>query len=154
MAAAVPWPVIAVLLVATCYAIAPQIAARYLADVPGPTLTPACLGLAAIVYLVPAVLTWPAHALSTRTYSAIAGLAVVCTALAFVVFFALIREVGPARALIFTCINPAVALAAGVIFLHEPLTWWNVAGLVLILAGSVMATRTVAAVASERVGDQ
>ena len=75
-------------------------------------------------------------------------------AIAFVVFFALIREVGPARAVIFTYINPAVALAAGVIFLHEPLTWWNVAGLALILAGSVLATRTVAAVTSERAGDQ
>lgn len=148
------WPVIAVLLVAVCYAIAPQIAARYLADVPGPALTAACLGLSAIVYLIPAALTWPTHALSTKTYSAIAGLAIICTALAFVVFFALIREVGPARAVIFTYINPAVALAAGVIFLHEPLTWWNVAGLVLILAGSVLATRTVATVASERAGDQ
>jgi drug/metabolite transporter (DMT)-like permease len=57
------------------------------------------------------------------------------------VFFALIREVGAARALVFTYVNPAVALAAGVIVLNEPLTPWNVAGLALILAGSVLATR-------------
>ncbi len=69
------------------------------------------------------------------------GLAVVCTALAFLVFFALIREVGAARALVFTYINPAVALAAGVIVLNEPLTPWNVAALVLILIGCVFATR-------------
>ena len=148
------WPVIAVLLVAVCYAIAPQIAARHLAEVPGPALTAACLGLAAVVYAVPAMLTWPTHPLSVQTYSAIVGLAVVCTALAFVLFFALIREVGPTRALIITYVNPAVALAAGVILLHEPLTWWNVAGLVLILGGSALATRTAAPVSSEGAGEQ
>ena len=61
--------------------------------------------------------------------------------MAFIVFFALIREVGAARALVFTYINPAVALAAGVLVLHEPLTPWNVAALTLILAGCVLATR-------------
>ena len=78
---------------------------------------------------------------STQVLLALAGLAVICTALAFLVFFALIREVGAARALVFTYINPAVALAAGVIVLNEPLTPWNVAALVLILIGCVFATR-------------
>jgi drug/metabolite transporter (DMT)-like permease len=68
-------------------------------------------------------------------------LAVICTALAFLVFFALIREVGPARALVFTYVNPAVALAAGVLVLNEPITAWHLAGLALILTGSVLATR-------------
>ena len=71
---------------------------------------------------------------------ALAGLAVICTALAFLVFFALIREVGAARALVFTYVNPAVALLAGVIVLGEPLTGWNVAALILILAGCILAT--------------
>ncbi|EHB50456.1 protein of unknown function DUF6 transmembrane [Mycolicibacterium rhodesiae JS60] len=135
------WPVIEVLLTATCYAIAPLIAARYLADVPGPALTSACLGLAALVYLPPAVMTWPSHALTAHAYAAIATLAGICTALAFVVFFALIKEVGATRALLFTYVNPAVALIAGVALLHEPLTWFHIAGLVLILAGSVLASR-------------
>jgi drug/metabolite transporter (DMT)-like permease len=72
---------------------------------------------------------------------AIAALALICTALAFLVFFALIREVGPARALVFTYVNPAVALAAGVLILNEPITVWHLAGLALILTGSVLATR-------------
>jgi drug/metabolite transporter (DMT)-like permease len=78
---------------------------------------------------------------STQVLLALAGLAVICTALAFLVFFALIREVGAARALVFTYINPAVALTAGVIVLNEPLTLSNVAALVLILIGCVFATR-------------
>lgn len=135
------WSVAEVLLVATCYAIAPLVAARYLGDVPTLPLTAACLGVAALVYAGPAAVTWPDNVPSTRILLALAGLAVVCTALAFIVFFALIREVGAARALVFTYVNPAVALAAGVIILNEALTPWNIAGLALILAGSVLATR-------------
>ena len=135
------WPIIEVLLVATCYAIAPLIAARYLADVPTLPMAAACLGVAALVYAAPAAATWPDEIPSTRVLLALAGLAVICTALAFIVFFALIREVGGARALVFTYINPVVALAAGVFILGEPLTPWHIAGLALVLAGSVLATR-------------
>jgi len=135
------WPIVEVLLVATCYAIAPLIAARYLADVPTLPMTAVCLGFAALVYAAPAAATWPDQMPSTPVLLALGGLAVICTALAFIVFFALIREIGAARALVFTYINPAVALAAGVIVLNEPLTAWNVAALLLILAGCLLATR-------------
>jgi drug/metabolite transporter (DMT)-like permease len=135
------WPVVEVLLVATCYAIAPLIAARRLADMPTLPMTAVCLTFAAVAYAVPAALTWPEQVPSARVLVALAALAVVCTALAFLVFFALIREVGPARALVFTYLNPAVALAAGVLVLNEPLTPWNVGALTLIVAGCVLATR-------------
>ena len=134
-------PIIEVLMVATCYAIAPLIAARYLADVPTLPMTAVCLGFTALVYAAPAAATLPDQMPSTQVLLALGGLAVICTALAFIVFFALIREVGAARALVFTYINPAVALVAGVIVLREPLTAWNVAALALIMAGSVLATR-------------
>jgi drug/metabolite transporter (DMT)-like permease len=135
------WPIIEVLLVATCYAIAPLIAARHLADVPALPMTAVCLGFSALVYAAPAAMTWPDEMPSTRVLLALVALAVVCTALAFIVFFALIREIGAARALVFTYINPVVALAAGVIVLNEPLTAFNVAALALILVGCVLATR-------------
>jgi drug/metabolite transporter (DMT)-like permease len=134
------WPVVEVLTVSTCYAIAPLIAARHLADVPALPMTATCLGFAALVYAAPAAATWPSEMPSTRVLLALAGLAVICTALAFVVFFALIREVGAARALVFTYVNPAVALLAGVIVLNEPLTAFNVGALILIMAGCVLAT--------------
>jgi len=135
------WSVAEVLLVSTCYAIAPLIAARYLSDVPALPLAAACLGVAAVVYALPAAVTWPTEMPATPVLLAIAALALICTALAFLVFFALIREVGPARALVFTYVNPAVALAAGVLILNEPITAWHLAGLALILTGSVSATR-------------
>ncbi|MCW2626956.1 MAG: putative integral rane protein [Mycobacterium sp.] len=135
------WPIVEVLLTATCYAIAPLVAARYLGDVPALPMTAACLGFAALIYAVPAAATWPAEMPSARVLLALAGLAVICTALAFIVFFALIREVGAARALVFTYVNPAVALAAGVIVLGETVTAANVVALALIVAGSALATR-------------
>ncbi len=49
------------------------------------------------------------------------ALAVVCTALAFVLFFALIAATGPARATVITYVNPAVAVLCGVAFLGEDL---------------------------------
>jgi drug/metabolite transporter (DMT)-like permease len=142
------WPIAEVLLVATCYAIAPLIAARHLADVPSLPLTAASLGLAALVYADPAAATWPREMPSTRVLLALAALAIICTALAFMVFFALIREVGPARALVFTYVNPVVALAAGVVVLREPLTVYNIVGLLLILVGLLLATRRTAQAAT------
>jgi drug/metabolite transporter (DMT)-like permease len=135
-----PWSIAEVLLVAACYATAPLIAARRLGDVPGLPLTAACLTLAALVYTPPAIITWPDVVPSGPVLAALAGLAVLCTALAFLVFFALIREVGPSRALVFTYVNPAVAIAAGVILLGEPLTPSILVSFVLILGGSVLAT--------------
>jgi drug/metabolite transporter (DMT)-like permease len=135
-----PWAIVEVLLVAVCYATAPIIAARRLADVPALPMTAVCLGGAALVYAPPAVLTWPQTLPDGRVLAALAGLAVLCTALAFLVFFALIREVGPSRALVFTYVNPAVAVTAGVLVLGEPLTATILVSFVLILAGSVLAT--------------
>ena len=68
-------------------------------------------------------------------------LAVVCTALAFLLFFALIAEIGPVRATVITYVNPAVAVALGVGLLGERFTAGMAVGFVLILAGSLLATR-------------
>jgi drug/metabolite transporter (DMT)-like permease len=134
------WPIAEVVLTAICYAIAPLIAGRMLNDVPALPMTAVCLGLGALVYTPPAIITWPDAWPATRVLVAIGGLAIVCTAVAFIVFFALIREVGAARALVFTYLNPAVAVAAGVLVLAEPLNATIIAATALILGGSVLAT--------------
>ena len=72
---------------------------------------------------------------------ALAALGVICTAAAFLIFFRLIAEVGPARATVITYINPAVAVALGVVVLGEHLTAAVGVSFVLILGGSVLATR-------------
>jgi drug/metabolite transporter (DMT)-like permease len=134
--------VVEVLLVALGYATAPLIAARKLADVPALPMTAACLSLGALVWLPAAIVTWPSRVPSGRALGALVALGVICTAFAFLVFFALIREAGTSRAMVFTYVNPAVAVAAGVAFLSEPFTVTIAASFALILAGSLLATWT------------
>jgi len=136
------WPIAEVMFVALCYATGPLIANRKLGDLPGLGMTAVCLAATALVYAVPAALTWPSRMPSAAVLGSLAGLGVLCTALAFVLFFQLIAEVGPARATVITYVNPAVAVALGVGVLGEPLTPAIVAAFVLILSGSVLATRS------------
>lgn len=129
-----------VLLTVVGYATAPLIAARHLGDVPSLHLTAPCLTLAALVYAPAAVLTHPTAVPSPQALAALAALGVICTALAFVAFLELIKEAGPSRATVITYVNPAVAVAAGAAFLHEPLTLPVLLAFAFILAGSVLGT--------------
>src|SRR5208282_2286895 len=134
-------PVAEVLLTALGYSIGPLIANRKLADLPPVAVNAACLGAAALIYAPFAALTWPHSVPSVQVLAALAGLGVVCTAAAFLIFFRLIAEVGPARATVITYVNPAVAVTLGVLVLGEPLTAAIGVSFVLILGGSVLATR-------------
>ncbi|KOT35719.1 membrane protein [Streptomyces caelestis] len=131
-----------VLVTVVGYATAPLIADRHLRDVPTLHLVTPCLALAALVYLPAAVVTRPAALPSAGALTALAALGVVCTAVAFVAFLELVKEAGPIRASVITYVNPAVAVAAGALFLDEPLTGGVLAAFALILTGSVLATAT------------
>jgi len=130
-----------VLIVAFCYATGPLIASRKLTSVPPLGMTAACLVLAAVVYAPLAALNWPSAVPSARVLLAIAGLAVICTAVAFIIFFRLIAEVGPARASVITYFNPAIAVTLGVLVLGERVTPVMLAAFLTILVGSILATR-------------
>ncbi len=130
-----------VLVVAICYATGPYIINRKLHDLPALGVIAASLLLAAIAYAPAALVQLPHAWPSGRVVAAVLTLGVVCTALAFLLFFALIREVGPVRATVITYVNPAVAVTLGVILLHEPLTAGIAVGFALILCGSVLAAR-------------
>jgi drug/metabolite transporter (DMT)-like permease len=138
------WPVVEVLLTATGYATGPLIASRKLSHLPGLGMTAVCLAAAAVLYAPAALLTLPHAVPPTRVLASLAVLAVVCTALAFLLFFALISEVGPARATVITYLNPAVAVALGAAVLGEQITPVIVFSFVFILGGSVLATRRAA----------
>jgi drug/metabolite transporter (DMT)-like permease len=130
-----------VLGVAVCYAIGPLIVSRRLSDLPALGVIAASLLLAAVAY-APAAVTQLPHAWpSGEVIAAVATLGLLCTALAFLLFFALIAEVGPVRATVITYVNPAVAVTLGVLLLHEPFTAGIAVGFVLILGGSVLAAR-------------
>lgn len=124
------------------YATAPIIIAKWLSDVPGIGLAGVSLGITAIVY-IPAVVvtgTWPTAWPSGPVIASVLVLALICSALAFVVLFLLIAEIGPVRATAITYVNPAVAIIAGAILLHEKITVWTIVGFVLVIAGSWLVT--------------
>ena len=132
-------PVAEVLLTAVCYAVAPFIVARRLGDVP--SLGPITLSLGAVgLGYLPVALATQGGSPTGRSVAAVVALTVLCTALAFVVFFALIVEVGPTRAPLITYVNPVVALGLGVVVLDERVTAAMVAGIPLVLAGCWFAT--------------
>ncbi|HWL46069.1 MAG TPA: DMT family transporter [Ilumatobacter sp.] len=126
--------VVEVLLTAVLYAIAPFIVATRLRDVPALGSITLSLGMAGLAYLPIAFLTQDGTP-TGRSIAALVALAVLCTAFAFVVFFALIAEIGPTRAPLITYINPIVALALGVAVLDEQLSPLMLLGIPLILAG-------------------
>jgi drug/metabolite transporter (DMT)-like permease len=126
--------------VAVGYAVGPFILARYLAGVPGLAVVAASLALTAAGYLPVALVQLPRQWPAADVVISVLVLAVLCTAIGFLVFFALIGEVGPVRAMVITYVNPAVAVALGVAFLHEPFTAGIAVGFVLVLSGSVLAT--------------
>ena len=126
-------------LVALCYAIGPLIISRRLADLPSLGVVAASLVITSALYAPWALTTLPSS-VSAATVGAVATLALVCTALAFILFFALIGEVGPARSTVITYVNPLVAVLLGVWLLSEPFTLGIAVGLPLILLGSVLGT--------------
>jgi drug/metabolite transporter (DMT)-like permease len=138
-------PVTEVGAVAVCYAVGPAILARHLSDLPALGVISASLALCAVAYIPLAVPQLPAKVPGAEVLTSVAVLAAICTAAAFVVFFALIAEVGPVRATVITYVNPAVAALAGVAFLGESFTVGMGVGFVLILAGSILAARITAA---------
>jgi drug/metabolite transporter (DMT)-like permease len=139
---AIPWwSVVQILIVCVGYATAPFILDRKLSTVPPLGVIAVSLAAVATLYAPLAWLARPDAAPPAKVWWAIAGLAVLCTGIAFVVFFRLIAEIGPARATLITFINPAVAVVLGALVLDERITAATVAGFVLVITGCWLATR-------------
>lgn len=125
--------------VALCFATGPFIISQRLTGLPTLGVVTASLIINAIVY-APAVILWPPKSLSPETVIAVLVLSLVCTALAFLIFFSLVREVGPSRTTIITYVNPLVAVLLGVLVLAEQFTLGIAVGMPLVLLGSALAT--------------
>lgn len=96
--------------------------------------------IATIVLSPLAALQAPTRMPELDTIVSLVCLGVLCTAVAWLVFFALIVEVGASRGTVYTYVNPAVAVVLGAMLLGEPVTVWTVAGFLLIIAGSWLST--------------
>ncbi len=129
-----------ILVVVVGYALGPRIIAKKLSDLPTLDVVAASLAVCALAYAPFGIAQLPGSMPSPQVLGSVLGLGIVCTAIAFLVFFALIAEVGPTRATVVTYLNPAVAVVAGVLLLGEPFGPTTAIGFLLILLGAWMAT--------------
>lgn len=136
------WAGVGCVLVATVgYAVGPLIIQKHLHSVDSMGPVAGSLSIASLLLLVPAMLTLPRRMPSTLALSSVAILGLVCTALAMLLMFYLVKHAGAARASVITYINPAVATLLGVVLLDERLGVGGTTGFGLILLGSWLATR-------------
>jgi drug/metabolite transporter (DMT)-like permease len=123
-----------------CYAAGALIVKNFFSDVNPIGPVTAALGLSTLMLAPAGIASLPGSEATGGAVASIAVLGVACSAIALLLFFALIAEVGASRASVITYVNPAVAVALGVVLLDESLGAAAVAGLLLILAGSWLST--------------
>ena len=136
-----PTALLQIVVVVVGYAVGPAILARRLGGLPTVGVMALSLALCAVVYIPIAAADIPSVMPSTNVVASVVILAVVCTAVAFLVFATLIDEVGPVRATVITYVNPAVAAVLGVLVLHEQFSPAMAIGFALVILGSALATR-------------
>lgn len=133
-----------VVLAALGYAIAPVIANQKMPNVSGVAINGLAMAMVAVFYAVPALTALPKELAANPpidAWGSLLGLGVICSALAFVAFFRLTREIDVARASLVTYMNMAVAVFLGIILLAEPITAGILIGFPLVVVGSILATR-------------
>jgi drug/metabolite transporter (DMT)-like permease len=137
-------PVLMLAFSAVCYAVAPIVASRTMPHVSGLELSAVSLAMVSVIYLPFAATTLPADIAAGPTVEGVFSvitLAVVSSALAFVLYFALIKRWGPRRSTLITYVNLLVASTLGIVLLGEPLTTGFLVGFPLVVVGSFLAGR-------------
>lgn len=132
-------PLLEICVVVIGYTCGPLILSRQLSGLPSMGVMAASMTVVALAYAPVAAFEIPSH-LKLDVILSVLGLGVICTALAFVLFFELIAEIGPVRSTVITYVNPAVAAVLGVVLLNERFTAGMAIGFAFVLAGSVLAT--------------
>ena len=134
------WAVLACLLACVCYGMSASYTKRYLSGLP-PLVTAAGSQIGATLGLaLPALWLWPARMPGASAWLALLAVGVVCTGLAYILFFRLIENAGPPRALAVTFLVPVFAVLYGVLFLGESVTPWMVGCAGVIVGGTALST--------------
>ncbi len=132
------WAVLACLLATICYALAANASKRYLTGLPAlVTATGSMLG-ATLALVLPAVWFWPDRMPGLQAWLSLLVLGVVCTGIAYVLYFRLIERTGPARAVAVTFLVPVFAVFYGALFLDEAVTGWMLICGAVILCGTAL----------------
>ena len=121
-----------------CYGLAANHAKRYLSGVDPIVNAAGSMTGAAMVLLPFAIYTWPPAPISFQAWAATVLLAVVCTGLAYIMFFRLLASVGPTKAVTVTFLVPVFGVFWGAFLLHETLTFQIVTGAAIVLGGSAL----------------
>ena len=132
------WAVLACLLACVSYGVAASYTKRYLGGLPSlVTATGSQLG-ASLGLALPTWWLWPAQAPGTNAWLAMLALGIMCTGVAYVLYFRLIENVGPARSLTVTFAIPVFAVIYGIIFLGESVSWWMLLCGLIIVCGTAL----------------
>jgi drug/metabolite transporter (DMT)-like permease len=132
-----------VLLATVCYALATILVQRKGSAIPPAALTAGTQVSSAVILLPFALFALPSGHVRVSSWSALAVLGLFCSAAALLIFYALIGAVGSNKAGLVTYVNPVIAVALGVIVLHESLRPGMLAGSALVLVGCLLSTRPV-----------
>lgn len=129
-----------ILVAAFGYAVGPMLMKRHLVGYDPRAAMAASLAIAGVLLTPAGLLTIPGSVPDADVLASVIVLGIVCTAAAFVILMVLVAEIGAGRASVITYVNPVVAVALGVAILGESPGAGAIAGLLLILAGSWLAT--------------
>ncbi len=124
------------------YATGATLLGRSLGQAPGLGVVAASFVISSVIYAPFAIPQLPHHLPQAKVIWSVALLVVICTMVAFLLLFALVSEVGSVRATTITYVNPAVAVVAGALILHEQVTVWTVVGFALVLGGCLLLSRS------------
>jgi drug/metabolite transporter (DMT)-like permease len=132
---------LAVVGMATCYALGGLLAGRFLRGAPPTAVALGTCVVAALAALGPGIAQAPHDLPGWKTIGSVVALGVGGTAAAYLLFFAIVAGAGAARAGLVTYLVPPIAVAYGAVFLHERIGWAAWLAFVLILGGVALAAR-------------
>ncbi len=132
------WAVLACLLACLCYGISASFAKRHLGGLPAlVTATGSQLG-ATLGLALPTIWLWPQHTPGATAWLALLAVGVLCTGVAYILYFRLIENVRPARSLTVTFVVPVFAVIYGTLFLSETVSSWMLLCGAIILCGTAL----------------
>lgn len=134
------WAVLACLGATILYAVAASYTKKYLMGIPPMATAAGSQFGATLGLLLPTLWTWPVQPASAGAWAAVGVAGVLCTALAYLLYFRLIEAAGPAKTLTVTFLIPVFAVGYGALLLGETITPWMVGCGIVILAGVALAT--------------
>ena len=131
-------PLSACLVACLSYAVSANLTKRKLSHVPPKVLAASTMLVSGTLLIPFGVVTWPDSNPSLTAWGAVIAVAVISTALAYLLFFRLIKNIGPTRTVSVTLLIPIFGIFWGALLLDEPITWTIILGTLIIVTGAYL----------------